>query len=113
MKGQDNYHISKVDTKIYIKGFSGILVYKAMYAILIALVGFTLLYLLTGPWLAVLITVPLLFAVLYRLNTIQQTLGPEGYQKKQLARKLPDFISMPVPLTYALTVKRQQFSKLL
>jgi uncharacterized membrane protein len=94
MKGKKVYPISKVDTRIYVKGFSGVLVYKAMYAILAALGIFVGLYLLTSPFIALLIVVPILMLILYRLNKIQQTLGPEGYQKKQTARQLPQFVSI-------------------
>jgi hypothetical protein len=94
MKGKPVYHISKVDTRIYVKGFSGVLVYKAMYAILIALGVFVGLYLLTSPFIALLVVVPLLLVTLYRLNKLQQTLGPDGYQKKQMAKQLPAFISI-------------------
>ncbi|MBS2210707.1 DUF4133 domain-containing protein [Carboxylicivirga mesophila] len=93
MKGKPVYRISKVDTRIYVKGFSGVLVYKAMYAILIALGVFVGLYLLTSPFIALLV-VPLLLVALYRLNKLQQTLGPDGYQKRQIARQLPAFISI-------------------
>jgi hypothetical protein len=31
---------------------------------------------------------------LYRLNQIQQNLGPDGYQKKQTAKKLPHFVAV-------------------
>jgi len=41
----------------------------------------------------VLIGVPAFFGYLYRLNTIQKKYGPEGWGKKQTARKLPQFIS--------------------
>ncbi|MBK3518254.1 DUF4133 domain-containing protein [Carboxylicivirga marina] len=94
MKGKQLYRISKVDTRIYVKGFSGVLVYKALYAILSALGGFVLLYLLTSPYIAILVIVPILLMVLYRLNWIQQTLGPDGYRKRQSANKLPDFITI-------------------
>ena len=93
------YRISKVDTRIYVKGFSGILVYKALYAILIAFGIFTVFYLLTGPFTALFITVPILMIVLYRLNKVQQILGPEGYQKKQTARQLPHFVCLKQKLT--------------
>ncbi|WP_439185416.1 hypothetical protein [Carboxylicivirga taeanensis] len=94
MKGKSTFHISKVDTRIYVKGFSGVLVYKAMYAILIALGVFVGLYLLTSPFIALLVVVPLLLVALYRLNKLQQTLGPDGFQKKQIARQLPALISI-------------------
>jgi len=99
MKGTKMYRISKVDTRIYVKGFSGILVYKALYAILIALGVFTVFYLLTSPFIALFITVPILMIILYRLNKIQQTLGPKGYQKKQMARQLPHFVCLKQKLT--------------
>jgi len=94
MKGKKMYRISKVETQIYVKGFSGILVYKALYAILIAFGVFTTFYLLTSPFTALFITVPTLMIILYRLNKVQQTLGPKGYQKKQIARKLPHFVCL-------------------
>jgi uncharacterized membrane protein len=94
MKGRQTYRISKVDTRIYVKGFSGLLVYKAMYAILSALGVFIGLYLLTSPWIAIIVVVPVLMFALYRLNQIQQNLGPDGYQKKQTAKKLPHFVAV-------------------
>lgn len=100
MKGKSVYRISKVDTRIYVQGFSGILVYKAVYAIIIALGVFVGLYLLTSPFLALLIVVPLLMLVLYRLKRIQQTLGPGGYRKQQVAKQLPQFISVKHPLKH-------------
>ncbi|MCU4176976.1 hypothetical protein [Carboxylicivirga sp. N1Y90] len=98
MKGKKHYRISKVDTKLYVKGFSGVLVYKALYAVLISFGGFTVIYLLTSPLLAVFLTVPLLLFVLYRLSKIQRTMGPEAYQKQKIAKQLPQFISMKHPL---------------
>ncbi len=94
MKGKSSFRISKVDTKIYVKGFSGVLVYKALYALLIAFGGFTVIYLLTSPFLAVFLTVPILLIVLIRLGKIQKTMGPEGYQKMKIAKKLPQFVSI-------------------
>nr|WP_321411543.1 DUF4133 domain-containing protein [uncultured Carboxylicivirga sp.] len=101
MKGKEYYHISKVDDRIYIKGFSGVLVYKALYTILGAFGGFTVLYLLTGPLPAVVLVVPSLLLILYRLNILQKTYGPEGYQKRRMSRRLPDFVSVKRrPSTY-------------
>ncbi|MGQ1787504.1 hypothetical protein [Saccharicrinis sp. GN24d3] len=94
MKGKKTFRISKVDTDIYVKGYSGVLVYKALYALLVGFVGFTVVYLLTGPYPAVLLTVPVLFVVLARLSKIQKTLGPAGYEKKKIAKKLPAFVSI-------------------
>lgn len=92
MKGKEYYHISKVDDRIYIKGFSGVLVYKALYTILAAFGGFTVLYLLTGPLIAVFLIVPALLIALYRLNKLQKKYGPDGYMKKRMSGRLPDFI---------------------
>ncbi|WP_430811062.1 MULTISPECIES: hypothetical protein [unclassified Carboxylicivirga] len=105
MKGQQMYRISKVDTRIYVKGFSGVLVYKAMYAILMALGVFVGLYLLTSPFVALLVVMPVLMMVLYRLSKIQQTLGPEGFQKQQSAKKLPHFISIKQELSQFINLK--------
>ncbi|WP_430815902.1 hypothetical protein [Carboxylicivirga sp. RSCT41] len=102
MKGKKVYSISKVDTRIYVKGFSGVLVYKAMYAILTSLGIFVGLYLLTSPLIALLVVVPVLMVILYRLNKIQQSLGPEGYLKKQTAKKLPAFVSIKQEITQLL-----------
>lgn len=98
MKGNKYYRISKVDTKLYVKGFSGILVYKALYAILIAFGVFTVVYLLTSPLLAIVLTIPPLLIVLMRLSKIQRTMGPDVYQKQKIAKGLPHFISVKYPL---------------
>ena len=85
--------IRKVDTRLYIKGLSGPLVFRALYGIIAAFLLFSALYILIGVFPAVLIGVPGFFAYLYRINTIQKKYGPEGWGKKQTARKLPQFIS--------------------
>ena len=85
--------IRKVDTRLYIKGLSGPLVFRALYGIIAAFLLFSALYILIGVFPAVLIVVPGFFAYLYRINTIQKKYGPEGWGKKQTARKLPQFIS--------------------
>ena len=85
--------IKKVDTRLYIKGLSGPLVFRALYGIIAAFLLFSALYILIGVFPAVLIGVPGFFAYLYRINTIQKKYGPEGWGKKQTARKLPQFIS--------------------
>ena len=94
MKGKPTFRIGKVDTRIYVKGFSGALAYKALYGILIALGAFTAIYLLTGPFPAILSTVPALSIFLVRLSKVQRNLGPEGYQKKKIAKRLPGFVSV-------------------
>lgn len=88
-----SYPVKKVDTRLYIKGLSGPLVYRALYGIIAAFLLFSGLYILAGVFPAVLIGVPALLGYLYRLNTIQKKYGPEGWGKKQTARKLPQFIS--------------------
>lgn len=107
MKGKNTYRISKVDTKLYVKGLSGILVYKALYAILLGFGMFTVFYLLTSPLLAIIITVPPLMLVLYRIHKIQHTLGADGYQKMKMAKKLPHFISVRQKLIHTLTNRVQ------
>ena len=87
------YPIKKVDTRLYIKGLSGPLVFRALYGIIATFFLFSALYILAGVFPAVLIGVPAFFGYLYRLNTIQKKYGPEGWGKKQTARKLPQFIS--------------------
>ncbi|HZL09812.1 MAG TPA: DUF4133 domain-containing protein [Prolixibacteraceae bacterium] len=84
--------VKKVDTRLYIKGLSGPLVFRALYGIIAAFLLFSALYILIGVFPAVLIGVPGFFAYLYRLNTIQKKYGPEGWGKKQIAGKLPQFI---------------------
>ncbi|MDD4191314.1 MAG: DUF4133 domain-containing protein [Mangrovibacterium sp.] len=98
----ESYPIKKVDTRLYIKGLSGPLVFRALHGIIGAFFGFSGLYILAGVFPAVLLTVPAFFAYLYRLNTIQKKYGPEGWGKKQTARKLPQFISCKrrVPQTF-------------
>jgi hypothetical protein len=89
----ETYPIKKVDTRLYIKGLSGPLVFHALYGIIAAFLLFSVFYILIGVFPAVLIGVPCCFGYLYRLNTIQRKYGPDGWDKKQTARKLPQFIS--------------------
>ena len=89
----ESYPVKKVDTRLYIKGLSGPLVFRALYGIIAAFFGFSGLYIVVGVFPAVLLVVPAFFAYLYRLNIIQKKYGPEGWGKKQTARKLPRFIS--------------------
>ena len=88
------YTIQKIDTNLYIKGFSGQLVYSALYGILAALLLFVLLYILAGAFISVVICVPLFFAYLYRLNQIQKKYGHSGWAKKRIAKQLPEFITI-------------------
>lgn len=88
-----SYPIRKVDTRLYIKGLSGPLVFHALYGIIAAFLLFSGLYILAGVFPAVLIVVPVFFGYLFRVNLIQRKYGPEGWGKKQTARKLPQFIS--------------------
>jgi len=90
----ESYRILKVDTRIYIKGLSGPLVFRALYGIIAAFLLFTFLYIFLGVFPSVVICVPAVFFWLYRLNTIQKKLGPEGWSKKRTARALPQFISI-------------------
>ncbi|WP_372755247.1 DUF4133 domain-containing protein [Labilibaculum sp.] len=88
------YRIQKIDTSLYVKGFSGELVYLALYSIVGTFILFVLLYILTGVFPAVAICFPSFFAVLYRLNRIQKKYGHKGWNKKRYAKKLPQFISV-------------------
>jgi len=87
------YPVKKVDTRLYIKGLSGPLVFRALYGIIAAFFGFSGVYIILGVFPAVLLIVPAFFIYLYRLNRIQKKYGPEGWGKKQTARRLPRFIS--------------------
>jgi len=69
------------------------LVFRALYGIIAAFFGFSGVYILLGVFPAVLIIVPAFFIYPYRLTLIQKKYGPEGWGKKQTARKLPGFIS--------------------
>ncbi len=89
-----NYTIQRIDTNLYIKGFSGQLVYSALYGILAALIVFVVLYIAAGTFVSVVVCVPAFFAWLYRLNRIQKKYGHRGWHKKRMARQLPDFISI-------------------
>ncbi|MBI9058345.1 MAG: DUF4133 domain-containing protein [Labilibaculum sp.] len=90
----DGYQIQKVDTSLYVKGFSGELVYLALYSIIGTFILFVLLYILSGVFPAVAICVPSFFAILYRLSRIQKKYGHKGWSKKKHAKKLPQFISV-------------------
>jgi len=90
----ESHRILKVDTRLYIKGLSGPLVFQALYGIIAAFLLFTFLYIFTGVFLSVVICVPACLIWLYRLNTIQKKLGPDGWRKKRTARSLPQFISV-------------------
>ena len=88
------YTIQKIDTNLYIKGFSGQLVYLALYGTLVTLIVFVVLYIAAGAFLSVAICVPAFFAWLYRLNRIQRNYGHRGWHKKHIARQLPEFIAI-------------------
>ena len=90
----ESYRILKVDTRLYIKGLSGPLVFRALYGIIAAFLLFTLLYIFLGVFPSVVVCVPAIFFWLYRLNTIQKKLGPDGWSKKRTSRALPQFISI-------------------
>lgn len=89
-----SYTIQKVDTNLYIKGFSGPLVFAALYGVISALVLFVMLYIGIGTFTAVAVCVPAFFAYLYRLNRIQKKYGHAGWGKKRVARQLPEFITI-------------------
>lgn len=88
------YTIQKIDTNLYIKGFSGQLVYLALYGILITLIVFVVLYIAAGTFISVAVCVPAFFVWLYRLNRIQKNYGHRGWHKKRIARQLPEFITI-------------------
>uniref|UniRef100_UPI001357C10B DUF4133 domain-containing protein n=1 Tax=Sunxiuqinia indica TaxID=2692584 RepID=UPI001357C10B len=67
-------------------------VFKALYGIIAAFLLFVVLYILVGTFAAVMICIPAFFAFLYQLTQIQKKLGPIGWEKKQTAKKLPQFI---------------------
>ncbi len=87
-----DYPIQKIDTDLYVKGFSGKLVYLAMYVLVGVFLVFVVLYILTGALIAVLFCCPCLFGLLYRLQYIQRCYGANGWEKKRMARQLPGFI---------------------
>lgn len=87
-----SFTIQKVDTNLYIKGFSGALVFSALYGVIFALVLFVVLYIGVGTFTAVAVCVPTFFVYLYRLNRIQKKLGHVGWGKKKVAKQLPQFI---------------------
>ncbi len=88
------FMIQKIDTNLYIKGFSGQMVYKALYGIIGVLLLFVLLYIITGALSAVLVCIPTFFGWLFWLNRVQQKYGSEGWNKKKTARQLPQFITI-------------------
>ena len=88
------YPIQKIDTNLYIKGFSGQLVYLALYGIIAALISFVLLYILAGAFPAVVICTPSFFVYLYRINRIQKKYGHTGWGKKRVAKQIPRFITI-------------------
>lgn len=88
----ESYQVQKIDTSLYVKGFSGSLVYLALYAVIGSFILFVILYILVGVFTALLICCPCFFTMLYRLNRIQKRYGHQGWSKKRHARKLPHFI---------------------
>jgi hypothetical protein len=70
----ESYTIQKVDTNLYIKGFSGTLVFSAAYGIAGALLLFVLLYILAGAIPAVVASTVTFFSWLYRLARIQKSI---------------------------------------
>ena len=89
-----SYQIQKIDTNLYIKGFSGPLVFSALYGVISALVLFVVLYIAVGTFIAVAACVPTFFVYLYRLNRIQKKLGHVGWDKKKVAKQLPQFVTI-------------------
>jgi hypothetical protein len=89
-----NYPIQKVDTNLYIKGFSGPLVFWALYGVIAALVLFVPLYIFSGTFISVAICIPSFFVYIYLLNRIQKNLGHVGWGKKRIAKQLPHFITI-------------------
>ena len=89
-----SFTIQKVDTNLYIKGFSGQLVFFALYAVIGILLLFVTLYIAIGTFTAVAVCVPGFFLVMYRLNRIQKKYGPAGWHRKRISRKLPGFITI-------------------
>lgn len=90
----ENYHIQKTDTSLYVNGFSGRLVYLALYSITGTFFLFVLLYILAGVFPAVVLCCPTFFALLYRIRRIQKKYGHRGWSKKIQAKKLPQFITI-------------------
>lgn len=88
------YTIQKVDTNLYIKGFSGQLVFLALYGIVVALLVFVFIYIAIGTFPAVAICIPAFFTWMYGLNRIQKKYGHTGWSKKRTARHLPHFITI-------------------
>ncbi|SHE35528.1 protein of unknown function [Mariniphaga anaerophila] len=88
------YILRKIDTNLYIKGFTGAMVYQALYGILAALLLFVLLYVLSGAVIAVVVCVPAFFWWLFRLTRLQQKYGPDGWAKKKTVRQLPRFVTI-------------------
>lgn len=89
-----SYTIQKIDTNLYIKGFSGPLVFSALYGIIAALLIFVVLYICAGTFISVIVCVPSFFAYLYRLSQIQKKYGHAGWGKKRIAKQLPQFITI-------------------
>jgi len=89
-----SFTIQKIDTNLYIKGFSGPMVFRALYGIIGTLILFVFLYILAGVFTSVLICIPAFFVWLFRLHRIQQKYGPDGWDKKKTSRQLPQFITI-------------------
>ena len=89
-----SYPIQKVDTNLYIKGFSGPLVFLALYGVIATLVLFVPLYIFAGTFISVAVCVSAFFVYIYRLNRIQKNLGHVGWDKKRIAKQLPHFITI-------------------
>jgi hypothetical protein len=90
----ETYRIIKVDTRLYIKGLSGPLVFQALYGIIASFLLFTFLYIFAGVFPSLLFCIPACFIWLYHINTIQKKLGPDGWSKKRTALYLPQFIDI-------------------
>lgn len=92
------YSIIKVDTSLYIKGFSGTMVYLALYLILGAFGVFTFTYLLIGPAISVGITVILLLFGFRQLSKLQKKYGQRGLVAMKETKRLPQFINVMRPV---------------
>ncbi len=100
----ETYTLHKVDTRLYVQGFSGVLVFNALYAVLAAFLLFVILYISAGSLPATIICIPLFFGYLHRLSRIQKDPGPEGWQKQRTSRKLPRFIVIKTRLHQMRTI---------
>ena len=85
----ESYHIQKTDTSLYVKGFSGKLVYLALYSIIGTFILFVLLYILVGVFTAIVICCPCFFTFPLPAQQDSKEIRTQWMEQKKTCRETP------------------------